>query len=34
MGVDPRSFDPPAAPLRFPSSAVYFVTRAGQPTPH
>jgi hypothetical protein len=27
MGVDPASFDRPAAPLKFPSSAVYFVTR-------
>jgi hypothetical protein len=31
MGVDPASFDPPAAPLRFPTNAVYFVTRAGPP---
>ncbi|HZS61639.1 MAG TPA: glycosyltransferase family 39 protein [Gemmatimonadaceae bacterium] len=28
MGVDPTSFDPPSAPLRFSSSAVYFVTRS------
>ena len=31
MGVDPSSFDPPAAPLRFPSSTVYVVTRSTLP---
>ncbi len=28
MGVDPASFDPPSAPLRFSTTAVYFVTRS------